>query len=140
MIREAIVREAMTWLNTPYHHAARIKGGGVDCGQILIAVYSEVGLIDDYVPDEYPHDWALHRSEERYLHNVLKYAEETDRPQKGDIAVYKFGRCISHAGILIDDENIIHAHLRTKSVSISGIEEGELNGRLNGFYKIKGID
>lgn len=136
MIRDDIVNESLTWLGTPYHHAARIKGIGVDCGQILIAVYSKVGLIDEYTPKEYSHDWAYHRSEERYMENVLKYATKTDKPQKGDIAVYKFGRCVSHAGILIDDEHIIHAYLRTKNVTISKMEEGELSGRLSGYYTL----
>lgn len=134
--REKIVAEALTWVSTPYHHAARVKGGGTDCAMILIEVYSSVGLIDNFEPDYYPMDWALHRGEERYLENVLKYAVPTDKPQKGDIVVYKFGRCISHAGILIDDENIVHAWMRSGNVTISRMDEGELAGRIAGYYTL----
>jgi len=134
--REQIVQESLTWLSTPYHHASRVKGGGVDCAMILIEVYSELGLIDNFTPNYYPMDWALHRSEEMYLENILKYATETKTPQIGDIAVYKFGRCISHAGILINETEIIHAYLRAKKVTISRIDEGELADRLVGFYTL----
>lgn len=61
-MRRAVVAEALTWLRTPYHHAARIKGVGVDCAQFLIAVYAATGLIDDFTPDRYPPDWHLHRT------------------------------------------------------------------------------
>ena len=134
--REEIVAEAMSWYGTPYHHAAKVKGGGVDCAQILIAVYSNVGMIEDFKTEYYPMDWALHRGEERYLSYILKYAEETSEPKKGDIVLYKFGRCISHAGILIDDEHIIHSWLHAKSVAVTKIEEGELEGRVAGYYTL----
>jgi cell wall-associated NlpC family hydrolase len=134
--REKIVSEALTWVSTPYHHAARVKGGGTDCAMILIEVYSAVGLIENFEPKYYPMDWALHRGEERYLENVLKYAEETDTPKIGDIIVYKFGRCISHAGIYIGDGHIVHAWMRSGNVTISRIDEGELADRIAGYYTV----
>ncbi|WP_243729295.1 hypothetical protein [Paludibacterium purpuratum] len=100
----------MTWLRTPYHHAARVKGAGVDCAQILIAVYSEVGLIDDFQPDDYPSDWMLHRSEERYLSHVTQYAHQVEAPKPGDLIVWKFGHCFSHGAIVVDYPLIIHAY------------------------------
>jgi len=134
--RNEIVKEALTWVGTPYHHAAKVKGGGTDCAMILIEVYSTVGLIENFTPEYYPMDWALHRGEERYLENVLKYAEETTSPKIGDIIVYKFGRCISHAGILIGDNQMVHAWMRSGDVSVSRIDEGELAGRISGYYSV----
>ena len=29
--RAAVVHEARTWIGTPFHHQARVKGAGVDC-------------------------------------------------------------------------------------------------------------
>jgi hypothetical protein len=37
--KRAQVQEALTWLGIPYHHHARVKGVGVDCAQLLCAVY-----------------------------------------------------------------------------------------------------
>ena len=39
--QERVRSEALTWLGTPYHHQGRVKGVGVDCGQILIAIYEK---------------------------------------------------------------------------------------------------
>ena len=33
-----IVTEARTWVRTPYHHQARLKGVGVDCAGLVIGV------------------------------------------------------------------------------------------------------
>ena len=135
MTREAVVEEAKTWLRTPYHHYAGVKGKGTDCAFILIKVYAAVGMIEEFTPPVYPLDWALHRGEEMYLGFVEKYAHRVETPRAGDVVLYKFGRCVSHAGIIIDDKTIIHA-LNPLGVVYGGIEEGELNGRLYGFYSL----
>ena len=43
--RDLVVKEAYSWIGTPYHHQAMIKGVGVDCALILLAVFREAGLI-----------------------------------------------------------------------------------------------
>ena len=40
--REAVIREAKSWIGTPFHHAARIKGAGVDCLMLLAEIYERV--------------------------------------------------------------------------------------------------
>ena len=45
--REKLVAEALSWLGTPYHHAGRVKGGGVDCGMLNLQAFINVGLIAD---------------------------------------------------------------------------------------------
>lgn len=109
--RQAIVAEARTWMRTPYHHEARVKGAGVDCVQILAAVFSDVGLIPPPKIDKYPHDWHLHRNAELYLKGLFQYAVETKNPQPGDVALFKFARCFSHGSIVVEWPTIIHAYL-----------------------------
>ncbi len=46
--RRAIVREAMTWLGTPYVSNGAVKGAGVDCGMILVRVFSDCGIIEPF--------------------------------------------------------------------------------------------
>ena len=54
-LRQRIVEEARSWLGTPYHHQAMVKGAGVDCAMILVAVYRAVGLIPaGFDPRPYP--------------------------------------------------------------------------------------
>lgn len=111
--RACVVAAARGWVGTPYHHRARIKHHGVDCAQILIAVYAEVGLIDDFDPGVYPRDWHLHRSEERYAGWVGQLAPEysLDRrtPYPGDIVLFKHGRTFSHGAIVTAWPRVVHA-------------------------------
>jgi cell wall-associated NlpC family hydrolase len=127
--RALVIAEAVTWLRTPYHHAARVKGAGVDCAQILIAVYAAVGLIADFKPDDYPPDWMLHRSDERYLGHVMQYARQVDAPGPGDIAMWKFGRCFSHGAIVLEWPLVIHAYRPDQMVGYGDGTQGDLAGR-----------
>lgn len=124
--RAAIVAEAMTWLKTPYHHRARIKGAGVDCAQLPIAVYADLGLIPPIDPT-YVRDWHLHRSEELYLGWVERYAEEIERDavRPGDFGLWKYGRTFSHGAIAVDPPVMIHAYLGrgVELIDVTGDEE-----------------
>jgi len=136
--RAAIVAEARTWLRTPYHHAARVKGAGVDCAQILVEVYSAVGLIEWFDAGFYPPDWMLHRDEERYLATVTRFAHPVAAPLPGDVAVYRFGRCISHGAIVVEWPTIIHAYAPDRQVSMGDGMSSRLRPRLAGIYSVFG--
>jgi len=111
--REAVVTEAKTWLHTPYHNSARIKGVGVDCGQILLGVFENCGLIEHAETGNYPQDWAMHHDEPLYFDWVKKYTKQVDRePLPGDILLYHFGRAPSHAAIVIDYPMVIHSYVQ----------------------------
>jgi cell wall-associated NlpC family hydrolase len=138
-LRQRIIDEAESWLCTPYHHAAAVKGAGVDCAQILIEVYAAVGLADKFATDYYPSDWMLHRSEERYLANVEKYCIEVEKPAMGDIALFKFGRCFSHSGIVTVWPQIIHAQ-REDGCCYADATQGVLADRAVKFYSFFGVD
>lgn len=136
--QQRVVTEAHTWLGTPYHHAAAIKGAGVDCAFLLIEVFAASGLIERFDPRPYPMDWHLHRSEERYLGQVLEHAEQVETPEPGDIALYQFGRCVSHGAIIIDWPMVIHAQ-RPEGCVIGEGDQGRLAGRLAGFWRLRGV-
>lgn len=106
-----MVAEARSWIGTPYHHAADVKGHGVDCAFLLIRVYCDLGLVESFDPRPYTRDWFLHRSEERYLGFLLARSHEVRKPGLGDIVLFKVGRCFAHAGIASNTEplSIIHA-------------------------------
>lgn len=42
--RAQIVREARSWLGTPFHHQGRVKGVGVDCAGVAVEVAKACGL------------------------------------------------------------------------------------------------
>jgi NlpC/P60 family putative phage cell wall peptidase len=132
--RAAVVAEARSWLRTPYQHHARVKGAGVDCGQILIAVYADAGVVADFDPGEYPSDWMFHRDQERYLGFVTERCRPVETPKPGDIVLFKFGRCISHGGIVTAWPEIIHAY-HGHGVILDNVEQNpKLHSRLAGVY------
>jgi len=136
-LREAIAAEARTWLGTPYHHHGRIRGVGVDCAQILAAVYGAAGVVQPDLPlGDYPAQWHLHRSDELYLQHLQQLGAtplpDGQAPQLGDIGVWRFGRTFSHGGIVVDTAGpaplIVHAYLR-RGVILSRTDDEPLAGR-----------
>lgn len=130
--RAAVVAEAMGWLGTPYHHRAKLKGVGVDCAQFVLAVYAGAGLIEDFDTGDYPPDWHLHRSVERYMTQVLRFAIEieTSAAQPGDVMLFKFGRAFSHGAVVTAWPQIAHAVMTVGAVVLGDADrDADLIGR-----------
>lgn len=52
--RDRLIEESRTWLGTPWHHAACVKGEGVDCVYFPFAVCRDLGLLPaGFVMPEY---------------------------------------------------------------------------------------
>ena len=98
--RAAIVAAARSWIGTPYHNCADIKGVGVDCGMLLVRVFVDTGLCAPFDPRPYPIDWHLHRGDERYLGFIFDRGREVTEPQPGDVMVLRYGRSYAHGGIV----------------------------------------
>lgn len=101
--RAAVVAEALSWLGTPWRHAARLKGVGVDCANLVIGVYAGAGLIAAFDPPPYPRDWHIHKSEEWFLRMLpgfpaVPIAAAAAGP--GDLILFRIGRVYSHAAIV----------------------------------------
>jgi cell wall-associated NlpC family hydrolase len=140
--RESVVSYAKSWLGTPYHHHARIKGVGVDCAQILAAVYEEAGIIPHTELGDYPCEWHYHHDEERYIDWLIKGGarrlDSGNEPQAGDIGVWRFGRTFSHGGIVIEGGKrplILHAYIQ-RGVVLSYVDEEPISGRTSQFWSI----
>jgi hypothetical protein len=127
--RLAVSREAISWIGTRYHDEARVKirraldgtvidRGGVDCAQVVYAVYLAVGLIPAFEIPRYSPQWMLHHREEKYLNTVLQYAQEVELPDVGDLVLYLNGKTFSHGAIIIFPgwPNVVHAEKQAMSV------------------------
>jgi NlpC/P60 family putative phage cell wall peptidase len=138
--RAAVVAEAVTWLGTPYHHRGRIKGVGTDCAMLLAEVYHRAlpDLVPELKPEDYPPDWHMHRSAERYLAWVERFAREfavIDRPAPADVVLYRWGRCLAHGAIVVEWPLVIHALLGQGVVYAEG-DKGRLAGRERRFFTL----
>ena len=132
--RQAVVAEALNWVGTPYHHAARIKGAGVDCAMLPAAVYRAAGLIPDLAVDRYPP--AAWRNAERYLDIVIRHAAEVPAPTgPGDLVLYRWGRCFAHGAIVIAWPEIVHAVIHVGVIRDRG-DAGRLAGRPRRFFTL----
>lgn len=108
--RNLVCQIARRWIGTPWHHRARVEGQGVDCAQLLIAVYSEAGLFDAFDPGEYSIDRMLHSSAEVMQGWCERLGRVTRTPQPGDVVLWRFGRSFSHAGLVVDwPGTVLHA-------------------------------
>jgi len=137
-LRVAIVLGAESWLGTPYHAHARIRGraGGVDCINLLAEVYGTLLLVPlDACPSYYPVDWHLHHTTELYLDGVAKYAREFDGPPlAGDVVLFKTGRAFGHAAIVTDWPNGIHASSKDRVVTRADLMQDWLTGRDRRYF------
>jgi NlpC/P60 family putative phage cell wall peptidase len=110
--RQMVVAEAHTWIGTPFHHRQRVKGAGVDCAQLLAAVYENARVASIGELPHYSADWYLHRSDD-LLETVLeRYAAKLPPAAQvlpGDIVTFTFGRQVSHAGVAVDPGYMVHA-------------------------------
>src|SRR5271165_5717227 len=116
--RAAVVAAARAWIGTPYHHAADVKGRGVDCAMLLVRVYCDLGLIEPFEPRPYTRDWMLHRDEERYLGFLLARARAVAEARPADVILFRVGRCYAHGGIITiaDPLTIVHAYAPSRGV------------------------
>lgn len=121
---------ACSWLRTPWHHRARIRGVGVDCAQLLIAVYAEAGVIEDFDPGDYAIDHMMHSDAEVFRGWCERYGRQTKTPRAGDAVVWKFGRVYSHGGIVVEwPGRVIHAFRPFGEVCETPADASRLAGR-----------
>lgn len=82
------------WLGTPLHDHGHVKSVGVDCLWFIVCCYQAAAVFGDMASAVPPYvaQWAMHRSEEDYIEGLLKYCAEVERPERADVALFRFGR------------------------------------------------
>lgn len=102
--RVLIVKEARTWIGTPYRGWSCLKGSGADCGQFIYGVYRHIGLLPSIsLPRDYSLQVAQHRASTEYVDTVASYFREIAESDAlpGDLVVYKLGLAYAHAAIIV---------------------------------------
>jgi cell wall-associated NlpC family hydrolase len=132
-LRAIVASQALSWLGTPYHHHGRLKGVGVDCAMLLAEVYAAAGVCPPVAigPGDYPHDWHLHRDDERFCAWLERLGlSPVQTPARGDIGVFRYGRAFSHGALVVDVAplTVVHAYLG-RGVILNTLDEEPLSGR-----------
>lgn len=106
MSAEAILATARSWLGTPYHHQAAVKGAGCDCLGLVRGVYEELYGRPAETPPPYSRDWAEASSAETMLEAARRHLTEIDprEARPGDVLIFRMraGGMAKHAAILSD--------------------------------------
>ena len=103
--REAIVREAMEWVGTPYRGWCHLKGIGADCGQFIYGVYRALELLPEVeLPKDYSLHLAQHRESTEYVDFVSRFFREITEAEvlPGDVVLYKIGHAYAHAALIVE--------------------------------------
>jgi NlpC/P60 family putative phage cell wall peptidase len=108
-----IVRLARSWIGTPYHHQASVKGVGADCLGLVRGVWRELYGQEAETPPAYTRDWAEATGRETMLaaarRHLIEIAPGDARP--GDVLMFRLraGTAAKHAGLLATPTTMIHA-------------------------------
>jgi len=103
-----IANEAREWIGTPWRHNQRVKGIGVDCVGLAMAVAEVAGVYLDYGNYE-------RRPRQDSLYQTLLSCPELspkewvcDR-EPGDLLLLRVGRSLCHVGIVTTNDTYVHA-------------------------------
>lgn len=111
--RIPIVSAARTWIGTPYHHQASVKGVGADCLGLVRGVYREVMGCEAEAAPAYSRDWAEASGRETLLDAAHKHLTRVSLRDAtpGDVLIFRMrGGCpAKHTAILASATTMIHA-------------------------------
>jgi NlpC/P60 family putative phage cell wall peptidase len=102
--RTNIVAIARSWLGTPYHHQASVRGVGCDCIGLVRGIWRELyGREAEPLP-AYTRDWAEAHGRETLLEAARRHLVEVPRleARPGDVLVFRWrrGSLAKHCAIL----------------------------------------
>ncbi len=123
-----MLEEANTWLGTPYEYAHADKGRGTDCSGMVMSVY-------------------LQALEIKLPRNSRKQAEfcktiPREKAVAGDLVFFATGKDpsrISHVGMLVDNEQFIHAS-SSKGVVVSSLDSPYYSKRIICFGRVPALE
>ncbi len=115
-LRQAALREARSWLGTPYRHQASCKGAGCDCLGLLRGIWRELfGREPQPVPPYQP-DWVSADGGDRLAEAGRRWLVPRDvaAARPGDVLLFRWrdGLPARHVGILSSEASLIHAYER----------------------------
>ena len=136
-LNERIAKEARTWLGVPYVHRGTTKRGD-DCTGLLLGILQSFGYYTDYQLRKYPPDWNLHAMADDFIVDEIKKIAKSIPNKKtiaGDVLIFRWGKCNSHAGIKLNDHLFIHSIAGSKC-KISSLKRGPHSSRWSMSFRL----
>ena len=114
LIAEAVVREALGWVGTPYRHQGSRKGVGCDCLGLLLGVWRALYGAEPERPGPYAPDWAEAGGEDLFLAAARRHCREKPPSERcaGDLVLFRWRPHLpaKHAGIMAGPDRFVHAY------------------------------
>jgi NlpC/P60 family putative phage cell wall peptidase len=138
--RDAVIAEARSWLGTPWHHQASLKGVGCDCiGFVRGVAKPFAGEVP--IPLDYPETWHLYRAEPRMYLGFKEHCEEIAPADAlaGDILLFGAGKGPAHhCAYVTPDGGLIHCYREAGKVVEQALTEW-WRGKLQHAFRLPGI-
>lgn len=108
-----VIEIVRSWLGTPYHDQASIKGGGCDCAGLARGVWRELVGAEPASLPAYSRDWGEVGARETFADFVRPFLIEIEPSHAGpgSLVLFRMRRDgpAKHCGVLIGDGLFIHA-------------------------------
>ena len=113
---DCVIAAARSWLGTPYHDQASVKGVGCDCLGLARGVWREVVGSETLPVPPYSRDWGEIGSREVLADSAARVMIRIDPETAGAGAAVLFrmraGAIVKHVGILTGPDSFIHSYER----------------------------
>lgn len=143
--RAEVVAEARTWIGTRFHHQARVKGTGVDCINLVMAVGTDLGFGDGAKWENYPeyHGYGKSPNGPLLIEGCERFMERIAIQQAlpGDVLVMRFVEEPQHFAIITEAAPmyIVHAYAQVRRVTEHRFDD-VWRSRVVGAFRFKGIE
>ena len=112
LLRQEIICEAKSWINTPYRHQASVKGAGCDCLGLVRGVWRHLYGAEPETCPVYSPDWAERGQDELLQGAAERYLVRARALTPASVLLFRMyaSSPIKHCGILINDHEFVHAY------------------------------
>lgn len=147
---DRVVIAARGWVGTPYLHQHRLKGVGVDCGNLVIAAGLEAGVIpwteEAWAPfvgyGRTPNPAHMTKAMETFLEPLMIRPMPAELPPDGSVAWMGWRSNLPmHLAILATHggrRTIIHAYDRARKCAEHGFDQ-EWPARVISWWRYPGV-
>ena len=112
-----LIAEARSWLGTPWHHQASVRGVGCDCAGLVRGVGNALGLMNccEGASGAEEFEGYGRRPEPKRMLRALDRFMDRRLPGQiypGDVLLLRFDRDPQHLAILTDENSMVHALIK----------------------------
>jgi NlpC/P60 family putative phage cell wall peptidase len=103
--------EARTWVSTPFHWEASLKGIGCDCRGLLTGIARELDRPEAETIEANVVGYTRRIDETALLAGLDRvFARKDGEPEPGDVLAFRIQRKVQHLGVMIDRGRFVHAY------------------------------